>query len=209
MQKQREGSIHVILGPMFSGKTSDLNARIRAAVLSGLPILCIKHAWDTRTVDMSLNTSHDGVRLGGFVPVANLARLVVGHEVQHVYIDEAQFFEAHDLMAFCLGLKGKGVDVTLAALSSDWNGAPWRSIQALVPAHQDTLTQHKSVCALCQAQAGYTRKLDKESTAQVDVGGDDKYIPTCWSHLTEPEEIDPVLLHKRREALDRLKRLLT
>jgi thymidine kinase len=202
------GSIEAILGGMYAGKTSDLNKRIENAIIAGIPTLCIKHAKDTRSGSLKLNASHDGRKLSNFVATDNLAALCVPDDIKCIFIDEAQFFEpAEMLLTFCLTQKRAGRRVTFAALSSTYKGDPWPGIQAVVPAHQDSLTVHYAVCAMCARDASYSRRIDANEQQLISIGGDEKYIPTCLEHLTEPVQVDPSIIQRRLEALAKLKRI--
>src|SRR5438270_9554364 len=87
------GSIEVITGSMFSGKTEELIRRLKRALLARQRVQAFKPRIDDR-YDPSRIVSHEGVRVEA-VAVATSERLEerVEQETQVVAIDEAQFFD--------------------------------------------------------------------------------------------------------------------
>ncbi len=208
MQKKTrmEGSIELILGAMFSGKTTDLMHEAKRAVIAGHKICFIIHAKDTRFTREALNKSHDGLSMH-VIRAPNLLTDPAGVEgAKAIFVDEGHFFAG--LGDFCLRHKRLGVHVKVAALTSDFNGSPWPEIQALVPAHTDKITLKPGVCTLCQRDAYYTRKIAGDRTQLVDIGGDDKYVPTCLVHLTEPAEVGAHVLAARQTAVQNVRLLI-
>ena len=201
-----EGSIEVIVGSMFSGKTTDLMHQAKRAVIAGHKICFIIHTRDTRYSRAALNTSHDGLSMN-VIRVASLETdPLETKDCGSVFVDEGHWFAG--LKDFCLRQKRFGRHVKVAGLTSDFHGAPWPEIQALIPAHADKITLKPGVCVFCQKDALYTRKIAGDMTQVVDVGGDDKYVPTCLMHLTEPVVVEPSVLISRREAVQNVKLLI-
>lgn len=85
------GSIHLIMGPMFAGKSTALCAKARELRKEGARVAIVNSALDTRSGKDSVAT-HDGDSLPA-VPVQRLMDFV-GHPeyewASHVCIDEAQ-----------------------------------------------------------------------------------------------------------------------
>lgn len=201
-----EGSIEVIIGCMFSSKTTDLMQHAKRAVIAGQKICFIIHERDDRYSRQALNTSHDGLSMN-VIRVASLEQdppetLNCGS----IFVDEGHWFVG--LKDFCLRHKRLGRHVKVAGLTSDFHGAPWPEIQGLVPAHADKVTLKHGVCAFCQKDALYTRKVAGDMSQVIDVGGDDKYISTCLLHLTEPPTVDQSVLRSRRAAVQNVKILI-
>lgn len=201
-----EGSIEVILGCMFSGKTTDLMHEAKRAVIAGRKICFIIHTSETRYSREALNKSHDGLSMN----VIRAPDLVTDPpevaEAKVVFVDEGQFFPA--LGAFCVRQKRAGKHVRVAALTSNFNGDPWPEVQALVPVHADKITIKPAVCVVCKRDALYTRKIAGDMTQVVDVGGGEKYIPTCLTHLTEPKEVGDEVITERRLAVQNVQALI-
>src|SRR5512133_574277 len=88
----KRGSIEVITGSMFSGKTEELIRRLRRATFAGLKVEIIKPSIDVRYSDTHV-VSHDDKSIHSTI-VDNPASLyLLAKEVDVVGIDEAQFFD--------------------------------------------------------------------------------------------------------------------
>ncbi|KAK4798135.1 hypothetical protein SAY86_030461 [Trapa natans] len=117
------GEIHVILGPMFAGKTSSLLQRIESESCNGRKVAVIKSNKDTRYGLDSIVT-HDGAKFQ-CMALANLSsfKQMFGadayDELDVIGIDEAQFFE--DLYDFCQEAADRdGKIVVVAGLDGDY-----------------------------------------------------------------------------------------
>ena len=93
------GSLALIVGPMFSGKTTELQRRIRRFQIARKRVLTIKYSGDTRYSEEAMAT-HDKREMAalpvsrlGDVPQASLDNADV------IGIDEGSFFP--DLLSFC------------------------------------------------------------------------------------------------------------
>ena len=107
----QKGSIEVICGSMFSGKTEELLRRLKRAQFAKLDIAVFKPKIDNR-YDTQKVVSHDENTIKA-IPVdcaKNILPLV--NQAQVVAIDEAQFFDA-DLVAVCNELANDGVSTRI------------------------------------------------------------------------------------------------
>jgi thymidine kinase len=204
------GSIRVTIGPMFSGKSTHLMETAKRCVIAGVDILFLIPAGDNRFVDTTvhLNKSHDGLIMKA-VRANDLTQdpPQMRHGIRAIFIDEGQFFTG--LMEFCLRHKRAGRSVHVAGLTSDFNGEPWHEIQALVPAHADSVQLRPGVCVICQGDALYSRKIAGSKDITVEYGADDKYVSTCLLHLTEPETVPMSIIQRRAEAVEKVKNLIS
>lgn len=202
------GCIEAFIGPMFGGKTTTLQKARKDAAFRGEETFFIIPEIDTRYSRDNLNVSHDGTTTFAHrVPINGGGLSLIKEDVlagtDSIFIDEAHFFPPQELKDFCLKWRARGKHIFIAALSSDSQGKPWPSVQELVPAHCFPVTLCPGICVLCGAFAMYSRKISGDYAQQVDVGGDEKYICTCWAHLTEPATIAPEKLEARRKALSK------
>jgi thymidine kinase len=85
------GSIEVITGCMFSGKSEELSRRLRRAVIAKKRVLSIKHSSDNR-YDSTAICSHAGTRFPGVVASTTQEVREQGLGFDVVGIDEGQFF---------------------------------------------------------------------------------------------------------------------
>ncbi len=108
-QQQRVGSLHLIVGCMYSGKTDELLRQIRVRFLSGKKVLIIKYAKDVRySQRKDLVSSHNGMQMDGAVSRTDLLDSgFVPHDVDCVAIDEGQFFEGIEEFVRILTVVGR------------------------------------------------------------------------------------------------------
>eukprot|EP01132_Coremiostelium_polycephalum_P021674 gene21674-25724_t len=124
------GSIEVICGSMFSGKTEELIRRLKRAEIAKLNVEIFKPKTDIR-YDETAVVSHDQNSVSS-TPVENSsAILFLKAETQVVGIDEAQFFD-EDLPEVCNKLAAKGIRVIVAGLDMDFSGKPFGPMPALM-----------------------------------------------------------------------------
>lgn len=169
------GSIEVICGSMFSGKTEELIRRMRRAQLAKLPIEIFKPTVDTRYHNSDI-TSHDSNSIPS-TPVDHSSKiLLLGNIAKVVGIDEAQFFD-EELPVICTKLANAGIRVIIAGLDMDFRGQPFGPIPDLM-AIAEHVTKVHAVCVRCGAPANYSYRLTRDDQ-QLLVGEKDYYEPRC------------------------------
>ena len=140
------GSIEVICGSMFSGKTEELIRRLKRAEIAKLNVEIFKPVTDTR-YDETAVVSHNYNSIPS-TPVDNSAAiLLLRGDTQVVGIDEAQFFD-EGLPEVCNELANKGIRVIVAGLDMDFTGRPFGPVPALM-AIAGWLTRVNAVCLRC------------------------------------------------------------
>jgi thymidine kinase len=190
------GSVEVVTGSMFSGKTEELIRRVKRALLARQRVQAFKPRIDDR-YDAERIVSHaavvDGeVALGSgltleAVAVATSESLEgrVLDDTQVVAIDEAQFFDA-GLVEVVQRLADRGVRVILAGLDQDYLGRPFHPMPELM-AVAEHVTKVHAVCTACGAAASRSQRLLAES-ATVLVGGNETYEARCRACF-EPRDV--------------------
>lgn len=171
------GSIEVIFGSMFSGKTEELIRRVRRSQLARLPVEIFKPAMDTRYHDTDI-TSHDSNRIPSTPVDHSSTILLLGSVAKVVGIDEAQFFD-DELPEVCTKLANSGIRVIVAGLDMDFMGQPFGPVPALM-AIAEHVTKVHAVCVRCGAPANYSYRLT-EDDQRLLVGEKDSYEPHCRS----------------------------
>lgn len=171
----KRGSVEVICGSMFSGKTEELLRRLKRAKIAKQTVEIFKPVIDVR---FSVNevVSHDK---NSFVstPVdhsSNILLLSSGTEV--VGVDEAQFFDS-GLVNVCQQLADQGVRVIVAGLDMDFKRLPFGPMPALC-AIADDVTKVHAICVQCGSLANYSHRI-VEGQKQVMLGEMQEYIPLC------------------------------
>ncbi|KAH7844620.1 hypothetical protein Vadar_030040 [Vaccinium darrowii] len=182
--------IHVIVGPMFAGKTTALLRRINSECSNGRNVAMIKSSKDTRYAVDSVVT-HDGIKFPCWaLPNLLSFKETLGAEAYEkldvIGIDEAQFFD--DLYDFCCNAADcNGKTVILAGLDGDYMRRSFGSVLDIIPL-ADTVTKLTARCELCRKQAFFTlRKTDETKTELI--GGADVYMPVCRQHYVNGQSV--------------------
>ncbi|KAK4786655.1 hypothetical protein SAY86_010488 [Trapa natans] len=177
------GEIHVILGPMFAGKTTALLRRIKIESSNGRKVAIIKSSKDTRYAIDSVVT-HDGAMYPCWaLPDLSSLRQELGDDAYDkldvIGIDEAQFFE--DLYDFCReAADHDGKTVILAGLDGDYLRRRFGSVLDVIPI-ANTVMKLTARCQLCGKKASFTLRKTPETETEL-IGGSEIYIPVCRQH---------------------------
>jgi len=169
------GSIEVICGSMFSGKTEELIRRLRRAQIARLKVEIFKPRTDNRFHDTDV-VSHDANSIPSTPVDTSSAILLLGSDVQVVGIDEAQFFD-EELANVCNLLANRGIRVIVAGLDMDFKGKPFGPMPALM-AIAESITKVHAVCVKCGNPALYSYRLVSNADT-VLLGEKESYEPRC------------------------------
>lgn len=202
----RVGRTELILGPMFSGKTTELFRRVRRAVFSGANVCVIKWSHDGRSKRKYMTASHNGENMLCLV-VDSLVSDPVGlpDNVDFIAVDEGQFITG--LEEFCIRQNKMGRTVVVSALThkADAKRSRWPIIESL---EGWAFCQHfTAICSLCKGEATCSRMLGgtHEHLDGVNIGGAEAYIAVCSACYTEP--ISPEHIESHRRAIDTIRKL--
>ncbi len=169
------GSIEVICGSMFSGKTEELMRRLRRAVIAKMKVEVYKPATDVR-YDESKVVSHDARAIDS-IPLENAQMILIyASDADVVGIDEAQFFD-NVLIDVVHELADSGKRVIIAGLDMDFRRNPFGPMPQLM-ALADSVTKVHAVCVDCGKPANYSYRLSDDDR-QVLLGELDEYRPLC------------------------------
>jgi len=180
-RQKKTGSIEVIAGSMFSGKTEELIRRLKRAKIAKLKVEIFKPAMDTR-YSLAEVVSHDENSILS-TPVENSGNIMLMTGDVHVIgIDEAQFFD-NGLIDVSIGLANMGIRVIIAGLDMDFKGKPFGPIPGLM-AVADHITKVHAICMRCGDVAQFSHRLSKTEKL-VLLGEKDEYEPLCRSCFTK------------------------
>ena len=173
--KTRKGSIEVICGSMFSGKTEELIRRLgRAKIAKQSVIICkpsIEDRYERDKVVSHNMRAIDCITVGDATDIIELCQ-----DKEVVGIDEAQFFN-NNLVEVCNQLANQGVRVIIAALDMDYEGNPFEPIPQLMSIAED-VTKVRAICIQCGDLANYSyRIVDKDD--QILLGEKNEYEARC------------------------------
>jgi len=172
---ESSGHIEVILGPMFSGKTTELVRRIRRYTIAKHRCVVIKYSRDTRYTAEDEAATHDKMTIRA-KPCASLEEVEDAVKVYDVIgIDEGQFFGT--LVEFAEKMGNLGKIVIVACLDGTFQRKPFGRVLELIPL-AESVTKLNSVCMRCYNEAAFTKRLGCETEVEV-IGGADKYIAVC------------------------------
>lgn len=168
------GKLHLIIGPMFSGKSTMLLTRYRRYGIAGKNCVLVKYAGDNRYdtgTEQNLIT-HDQLSYKAIScrRLSDISELVREYDV--VCIDEIQFYP--DAAEYCDRWANEGLIVEACGLSGDFLRRPFEQISRLIPLCDD-LQQVKAVCRATGKDAPFSKRLSTEQEIEV-IGGTDKYI---------------------------------
>lgn len=199
------GTLEIIIGPMFSGKTTELNKRLLEAREMGQKVLKLFHFSDLARIDiynhnnlpgqqnqgsthnLSYNSLPDDIRV---IATPRLDNIDVTH-YDVIGVDEGQFFDDLEIVDLWANA-GKRVIVT--GLDGDAQQQPFGKTLTLIP-KSDSCVKLTAICRKCiqeQQQLGsrfninnfrapFTVKLNSDMD-QVQIGGPEIYIATCRRH---------------------------
>lgn len=175
-------SLHIIFGPMYSGKSTELIRRVKRDKIINVNILIINSSLDTRYGKDHIVT-HDNDKIE-CIQVDNLSDISSSliRDVQKIYIEESHFF--NDLVEYVKYWTDKcEKDVIVFGLNGDASRKPFKNMSDLIPL-ADEIHFLKSYCEICKdsTEAIFSKKISLIDCEQIDVGGHDKYIPVCRKH---------------------------
>lgn len=173
--KHTKGSIEVICGSMFSGKTEELIRRLKRAKYARLKVEIFKPAIDKRYHE-EMVISHDANKIPSTPVSTSQEILLFATDVDIVGIDEAQFFD-EGLTTVCLLLANRGIRVIVAGLDMDYTGKPFGPIPQLM-AMAEYVTKVHAICVQCGDLANFSHRLNKNKEL-ILLGETDSYEPLC------------------------------
>jgi thymidine kinase len=193
--KHHTGSIEVVTGSMFSGKTDELIRRLRRATIARQKVQVFKPIIDNR-YHVDKVTSHAGTVFTA-LPINSSAELMknLDADTSVVGIDEAQFFD-EGIIGVAKDLADRGIRVIVAGLDTDFRGEPFGCMPTFmaIAEHVDKL---QAICMVCGEAACRTQRLVNGKPAHyhdpvVIVGASEMYEARCRTHHEVPRDDDNV-----------------
>jgi len=188
---RKVGSVEVVCGSMFSGKTDELIRRLRRARIARQKVQVFKPALDTR-YSVAKVTSHAGSDFEA-TPVRGAGEITAQVEAGTtvVAIDEAQFFD-DEILPVVQRLADDGLRVIVAGLDTDFRGEPFGPMPTLM-AQAEVVDKLHAICMVCGEPATRTQRLINGKPARyhdpvVVVGASELYEARCRAHHQVPRE---------------------
>ena len=170
------GYLEIIIGPMFSGKTSELIKNYNDKLSKQQKVIAINYNKDTRYGDNQI-ISHDKKSISSFnfSTLSEIDDNKLFYDVEWIYINEAQFFK--DLKPWILHqINTTNKKFVICGLDSDFKREKFGDMLDLIP-HSDKITKLYGKCSNCDKQSLYTHRITNEE--QQEVIGTNNYIPLC------------------------------
>jgi len=189
--KHDVGSVEVICGSMFCGKTEELIRRLRRARIAKQNVQGFKPALDNRYNHKKV-TSHSGLDVDA-QPVESsediLAQMDTSTTV--VGIDEVQFFD-DGIVDVVEDLAEQGVRVIVTGLDMDFRGEPFGCMPDLM-ARAEKVEKLQAICMVCGESASRTQRLVNGEPAHYEepivvVGAQEMYEARCRRHHQVPRD---------------------
>jgi len=193
-ENQITGYLELIIGPMFSGKTSRLVEVYKQCKFCNISVAVINHSIDNRYDDELLST-HDKVKIPcikteklfdlwtNHIPleesVDDIPRIKDKFKIatsQVILINEGQFFP--DLLKFVNELLNRGKEIYVCGLDGDFERKKFGQILDLIPIC-DNVEKLTSLCSLCKngKKGIFSMRLTNEK--EQTIVGSENYIPVC------------------------------
>ena len=179
----REGSIEVITGVMFSGKSEELLRRVRRALIARRSVQVFKSHLDDRYSGIHAISSHDGRRVEAR-PVSSSLEIAeqTRNDVDVVAIDEVQFLDP-GIIGVANRLADRGIRVIISGTDMDFRGEPFGPIGPLL-AVAESIDKLHAICVVCGDLATRNQRLidGRPAVAEgptIQVGGSETYEARC------------------------------
>jgi thymidine kinase len=189
--KHHTGSVEVITGSMFCGKTDEMIRRLRRAVIAKQKIQVFKPAIDDRYDHVKV-VSHAGSDFDA-LPIKNAAEIrdKLDGDTTVVAVDEAQFLD-DDLIPLVNELAAKGIRVLVAGLDLDFRAEPFGPMPALM-SQAERVDKLHAICMVCGEPASRSQRLVNGKPARYDdpiviVGAEEMYEARCRAHHSVPKD---------------------
>jgi thymidine kinase len=186
---EKKGSVEVITGSMFCGKTDELIRRLRRASIAKQHVQVFKPKIDNRYGDEKV-ISHAGSEYEA-IPIEKAAdiRSKLDKDTTVVAIDEAQFMD-NEIISIVNFLADQGIRVIVSGLDTDFRSEPFGPMPTITAQAEDVTKLH-AICITCGEDASRTQRLVDGKPAHhndpiVIVGAAELYEARCRKHHEVP-----------------------
>jgi thymidine kinase len=174
--------LEIIIGPMYSGKTSKLLEIYKQCKFCDISVAVINHSYDQRYHETLLST-HDKL----MIPCIQLNTLESWHntvmyenkmlkDADVILINEAQFFQ--DLYDVVIDMLKNNKKIYICGLDGDFERKKFGQILDLIP-YCDKITKLTSLCSICKNGNLAIFSLRITNDIEQTVIGSENYIPVC------------------------------
>ncbi len=187
-------TLEVIIGPMFSGKTSELIRLVEREVYAKKKGAIFKIAFDKRYSATQVVT-HNGLRYDAYTVASSdegldkIRQVAKSNGLDAIGVDEVNFFP--DAVVDVLDRLADTKKVIACGLNLNFRAEPFPTTMELA-ARADSVRYLSAVCVVCGREATRTQRLIGGKPAPRDsptivVGGKEMYEPRCRNCYAPPE----------------------
>lgn len=177
-------SLDIVLGPMFSGKSSHAMSYIRRQRAIGRKVFVIKPSIDVRYSNDHVLITHDKENIPCRLWDINEALSPVTDAINSdcIVIEEAQFFKGLKNFVVYM-LRSYKQKILIVGLDGDARQNSFGEIFDCIP-YAKTVTKLTAFCVVCADETlAVCTKKKNENGSQIDIGGSEMYMPVCLKHL--------------------------
>ena len=181
----QSGSLEVVTGSMFSGKTEEIIRRLRRAKIARQQAQVFRPALDTRYGEGKV-TSHAGAEFEATeINDSSVLSEHLDEATTVVALDEVQFFDEGVIEVVQL-LADQGMRVIVGGLDTDFRGEPFGPMPDLM-AQAERVDKLHAICMVCGQRGSRTQRLINGNPARYDdpvvvVGASEMYEARCREH---------------------------
>ena len=175
------GYLELILGSMFSGKTSYLLDVYKKCMFCNIPVTVINFAADNRYTTEAMLATHDKQMIPCIL-ATTMEEAIRDNEAsiaraETILINEGQFFPDIESQVRRL-VEQENKRVYICGLDGDFNRKPMGALLQLIP-FSDHIIKLKSLCSICRdgTPGVFSFRITNE-TDQVIIGSSN-YLPLC------------------------------
>jgi thymidine kinase len=175
-------SVTLIIGPMYSGKTSELIRLIDRKRHADKKCLIIKKEGDIR-FDDSYVTTHSQIRYKNcdvihLMDITDefIDNLILSKKYDVVGIEEGQFFV--DLSKYCNKLADGNIDIIISALDGTFKQELFKEIGILIPWAENVIKLN-AICMMCKNSDGNYTIRTNDIKEEICIGGEEMYKSVC------------------------------
>ena len=184
-----EPRLSIVIGPMFSGKSSYLITNINKCLEDNKKMIVINHNIDKRYNDVNHLTNHNKISVDciSFHLISDLFSYCKNknidlNEIDNIFIDESQFFTDLEENIKLMLIKYPKLRITCVGLDGDFQQNLFNDGQLLklIPYAEKLIKLH-SKCDICGEKAFFTKRTTKQKD-QIIVASNNIYQPVCYIH---------------------------
>ena len=182
--------LRLIIGPMFSGKTSELISHYNRLLTSNInpsEILVINHSFDTRYSSRFIATHNEITdiecdMMSKIMPITK--QTIEKNNYKAILINEGQFFDDLNYWIKYLIRSKVDIEIIVSGLDADFKQEPFGDFLNIIP-YCYSVEKLTSICSKCfKKKAEMTIRMS-DNKEQVLIGNQTIYKPICSDCITD------------------------